>query len=185
MTTNNAYATIETKILDNVLPGQRWGITTPDWVKHSVFYQIFPDRFSRSPRLKHPPGIRFQPWGAPPTARGFQGGDLLGVVDRLDYLEELGVNALYLNPIFSSASNHRYHTYDYFQVDPLLGGEAAFRELLDEAHARAMRVIIDGVFNHTGRGLLGLPSHPGNKQEFALFGLVPRAGLAAAPIPLQ
>lgn len=132
--------------------GAAMGITTPDWVKHSVFYQIFPDRFSRSPRLQHPPGIRFQPWGAPPTARGFQGGDLLGVVDRLDYLEELGVNALYLNPIFSSASNHRYHTYDYFQVDPLLGGEAAFRELLDEAHARAMRVIIDGVFNHTGRG---------------------------------
>ena len=128
------------------------GITTPDWVKHSVFYQIFPDRFSRSPRLQHPPGIRFQPWGTPPTARGFQGGDLLGVVDRLDYLEDLGVNALYLNPIFSSASNHRYHTYDYFQVDPLLGGEAAFRELLDEAHARAMRVIVDGVFNHTGRG---------------------------------
>ena len=76
----------------------------------------------------------------------------MGIVDRLDYLGELGVNALYLNPIFSSASNHRYHTFDYMQVDPLLGGEAAFRELLDEAHARSMRVVIDGVFNHTGRG---------------------------------
>ena len=128
------------------------GVTTPDWVKHAVFYQIFPDRFCRSSRVQHPPAIRFQPWGTPPTARGFQGGDLLGIVDRLDYLAELGVNALYLNPIFSSASNHRYHTYDYMQVDPLLGGEAAFRELLDEAHARAMRVVIDGVFNHTGRG---------------------------------
>ena len=127
-------------------------VTTPDWVKHAVFYQIFPDRFCRSPRLQHPPGTRFQPWGTPPTKRGFQGGDLLGIVDRLDYLAELGVTALYLNPIFSSASNHRYHTFDYMQVDPLLGGEAAFRELLDEAHKRAMRVVIDGVFNHTGRG---------------------------------
>ena len=128
------------------------GVTTPDWVKHAVFYQIFPDRFCRSSRLQHPAGMRFQPWGAPPTERGFQGGDLLGIVDRLDYLADLGVSALYLNPIFSSASNHRYHTYDYMQIDPLLGGEAAFRELLDEAHARAMRVVIDGVFNHTGRG---------------------------------
>ncbi len=128
------------------------GVKTPDWVKHAVFYQIFPDRFCRSPRLEHAPGIRFKPWGASPSEQGFQGGDLLGIVDSLDYLEELGVNALYLNPIFSSASNHRYHTFDYMRVDPLLGGDAAFRELLDRAHARGMRVIIDGVFNHCGRG---------------------------------
>ena len=128
------------------------GVKTPDWVKHAVFYQIFPDRFRRSPRLEHAPGIRFKPWGASPSEQGFQGGDLLGIVDRLDYLEALGVNALYLNPIFSSASNHRYHTFDYMRVDPLLGGDAAFRELLDRAHARGMRVIIDGVFNHCGRG---------------------------------
>ncbi len=128
------------------------GIKTPDWVKHAVFYQIFPDRFSRSPRLKHPPGIQFKPWGAPPSEQGFQGGDLLGIVERLDYLEALGVNALYLNPIFSSAANHRYHTFDYMKVDPLLGGDAAFRELLDAAHGRGMRVVIDGVFNHCGRG---------------------------------
>ncbi len=128
------------------------GVTTPDWVKHAVFYQIFPDRFCRSPRARHLPGIRFKPWGAPPSEQGFQGGDLLGIVDRLDYLAELGVTALYLNPIFSSASNHRYHTFDYLQVDPLLGGEAAFRELLDEAHLREMRVVLDGVFNHASRG---------------------------------
>ena len=62
------------------------------------------------------------------------------------------MTAIYLTPIFQSASNHRYHTYDYFHVDPLLGGNAALRELLDAAHARGMRVILDGVFNHTGRG---------------------------------
>ena len=70
----------------------------------------------------------------------------------MDYLQELGVNALYLNPVFSSASNHRYHTYDYMQVDPLLGGDAALRELLDAAHARDMHVVLDGVFNHASRG---------------------------------
>jgi len=89
------------------------------------------------------PGIQFKPWGSPPEEQGFQGGDLLGVVDKLDYLQELGVNALYLNPIFASASNHRYHTYDYMQVDPLLGGNAALRELLDAAHARNMYVVLD------------------------------------------
>jgi cyclomaltodextrinase len=77
---------------------------------------------------------------------------LRGVVDRLDYLQALGVNALYLNPIFASASNHRYHTFDYMQVDPLLGGNAALRELLDAAHARGIKVVLDGVFNHASRG---------------------------------
>ena len=125
---------------------------TPAWVKNAVFYQIYPDRFARSPRLLHSPGLHFKPWGAPPEEQGFQGGDLLGIVDRLDYLQSLGVNALYLNPIFASASNHRYHTFDYMQVDPLLGGNAALRELLDAAHARNMYVVLDGVFNHASRG---------------------------------
>jgi len=127
-------------------------IQTPDWVKRAVFYQIFPDRFARSPRTVHPRGTQFKPWGSPPEAQGFQGGDLLGIVDQLDYLQALGITALYLNPIFSSASNHRYHTYDYLQVDPLLGGNAALRELLDQAHARDMRIVLDGVFNHASRG---------------------------------
>ncbi|MGF1503867.1 MAG: glycoside hydrolase family 13 protein [Anaerolineae bacterium] len=127
-------------------------LQTPDWVKDAVFYQIFPDRFARSDRTEHPPGLEFKPWGSPPEEQGYQGGDLRGVVDRLDYLQNLGITAIYLNPIFSSASNHRYHTYDYFAVDPLLGGDDALRELLDAAHARDMRVVLDGVFNHTGRG---------------------------------
>jgi len=127
-------------------------ISTPEWVKHAIFYQIFPDRFARSPRTEQIPGTQFKPWGTPPAEQGFQGGDLRGVVDKLDYLQDLGINALYLNPIFSSASNHRYHTFDYYQIDPLLGGNEAFRELLDAAHARQMRVVIDGVFNHASRG---------------------------------
>lgn len=126
----------------------------PDWVKNAAFYQIFPDRFYRSGRpAAHPrPADPFEPWDAPPTVRGFKGGDLWGVAEKLDYLAELGVSALYLNPVFASSANHRYHTSDYFRVDPILGGDEALRHLLDAAHARGMRVILDGVFNHTGRG---------------------------------
>ncbi|MEW6405574.1 MAG: glycoside hydrolase family 13 protein [Chloroflexota bacterium] len=127
-------------------------IKTPNWVKHAVFYQIFPDRFAKSNRTQHERGIQFKPWGTPPEQQGYQGGDLYGIVEKLDYLKDLGITALYLNPIFSAASNHRYNAYDFLEVDPLLGGEPALRELLDEAHKRGMRVILDGVFNHCGRG---------------------------------
>jgi cyclomaltodextrinase / maltogenic alpha-amylase / neopullulanase len=123
---------------------------TPAWVADAVFYQIFPDRFALSTRVQKPGPL--EPWDSRPTTFGFKGGDLLGIVEHLDYLTDLGVTALYLTPIFSSASNHRYHTYDYYQVDPLLGGDAALRELLDACHARGMRVVLDGVFNHSGRG---------------------------------
>ena len=125
-------------------------IQTPEWVKDAIFYQIFPDRFAKSDAVPKPSGL--QPWGAPPTPHGYQGGDLLGVAEHLDYLADLGINAIYFNPIFRSGSNHRYHTHDYYQVDPMLGGNAAFRTLLDAAHARGIRVILDGVFNHASRG---------------------------------
>lgn len=125
---------------------------TPEWVKHAVFYQIFPDRFARGAFDHLPPGLSLRPWGSDPRQQGFQGGDLYGIVDKLDYLQQLGISALYLNPIFSAACNHRYHTYDYLQVDPLLGGNAALRLLLDEAHKRQMHVVLDGVFNHASRG---------------------------------
>ncbi len=133
-------------------------IQTPDWVRDAVFYQIFPDRFARSPRI--PPGMRpglgtpsnLEPWDSPPTRCGFKGGNLTGVTDRLDYLQDLGINAIYFTPIFASTANHRYHTYDYYQVDPILGGNDALRELLDAAHARGIRIVLDGVFNHASRG---------------------------------
>ena len=123
---------------------------TPAWVRDAIFCQIFPDRFAQSSRVVKPGPL--EAWATPPTMHGFKGGDLLGIVEHLDYLVDLGINGLYLTPVFASASNHRYHTYDYFAVDPLLGGDAALRELLDAAHERQMRVILDGVFNHTGRG---------------------------------
>jgi len=123
---------------------------TPEWVKDAVFYQIFPDRFAKSARV--PKASNLEPWEGPPTVHGYKGGDLLGVVEKLDYLQDLGVTALYFNPIFQSASNHRYHTHDYYRVDPMLGGDKALRELLDACHARGMKVVLDGVFNHASRG---------------------------------
>jgi cyclomaltodextrinase / maltogenic alpha-amylase / neopullulanase len=125
--------------------------TTPDWVQDAIFYQIFPDRFARSSR-NPASNLPFEPWDSPPTPHGYKGGDLYGIVEKLDYLKELGITALYLNPIFSSASNHRYHAYDYYTVDPLLGGDAAFKELLEKAHRKDIRIILDGVFNHASRG---------------------------------
>ena len=123
---------------------------TPDWVRDAIFYQIFPDRFASS--LTVPKPAHLDQWGAKPTWHGYQGGDLVGVVERLDYLADLGVNAVYFTPIFQSASNHRYHTHDYEKVDPMLGGNSALHRLIDAAHARNIKVVLDGVFNHAGRG---------------------------------
>jgi neopullulanase len=124
-------------------------MTTPNWVKEAVFYQIFPDRFARSPQM---PDIGFETWDSPPTIFGFKGGDLYGVIENLDYLQELGITAIYFTPVFASASNHRYHTYDYFNVDPILGGNDALKKLLNAAHKRGIKVVLDGVFNHASRG---------------------------------
>ncbi len=125
-------------------------IDTPAWVSDAVFYQVFPDRFARSGRVPAPGPL--EPWGAPPTHFGFKGGDLFGILEHLDELRELGITALYLTPVFQSASNHRYQAYDYLAVDPLLGGTPALRELVDACHDRGMRIVLDGVFNHAGRG---------------------------------
>jgi neopullulanase len=125
-------------------------VETPAWVRDAVFYQIFPDRFATSDRVAKPTNL--EPWDSTPTVYGFKGGDLIGVVEHLDYLQDLGVTAIYFNPVFQSAASHRYHTHDYYQVDPILGGNSALRTLLDEAHRRNLRVILDGVFNHASRG---------------------------------
>lgn len=131
---------------------ERGGINVPTWVKDAVFYQIFPDRFAKSQRVYKPNNI--QQWSSLPTIEGYKGGDLYGVLEHLDHIQQLGANAIYFTPIFASASNHRYHTADYFQVDPMLGGNQALRELIAACHARDMRVVLDGVFNHASRAFL-------------------------------
>ncbi|MBD2693408.1 glycoside hydrolase family 13 protein [Anabaena catenula] len=130
-------------------------IQTPDWVKHAVFYQIFPDRFAKSqqPHKRLLNNAKWEDWDAKPTLQGYKGGDLWGILEQLDYIQSLGINAIYFTPIFQSACNHRYHTHDYYQVDPILGGNEAFKELLDAAHERNIKVVLDGVFNHASRGI--------------------------------
>jgi glycosidase len=125
-------------------------MTVPAWVKDAVFYQIFPDRFCRSPKYKAVG--KFVDWDTLPTRENMFGGNLAGIVDKLDYIAPLGVNAIYLCPIFKSNSNHRYHTVDYFEIDPVLGTLKDFDKLLKKAHKLGLRVILDGVFNHCSRG---------------------------------
>ena len=122
----------------------------PEWTKDAIFYQIFPDRFARHAEAPDMSGL--EGWEEEPTVYGFKGGTLRGIEERLDYLADLGITALYLNPIFQSAANHRYHTFDYLTIDPILGTKEDFRSLLSAAHARDIKVILDGVFNHVGRG---------------------------------
>ena len=124
----------------------------PTWVSDAVVYQIFPDRFRRSGRVNHQRTLKLQSWESLPSQKGFQGGDLYGVIEALDYLQDLGITCIYLNPIFLSTANHRYHTCDYFNVDPILGSNVALDELILELHNRDMKIILDGVFNHCGRG---------------------------------
>jgi glycosidase len=125
-------------------------MTAPFWVKDSIFYQIFPDRFANGDPTNDPPNV--QKWGSTPTIGGFQGGDLQGIIRHFDYLLDLGITALYLNPIFTATSNHRYNTSDFYQIDPKLGTLADFHSLIETAHRHEVRVVLDGVFNHVGRG---------------------------------
>ena len=123
-------------------------LAAPNWVQNIVWYQIFPERFANGRPEISPAHV--QPWGTPPTNDNFMGGDLWGVIDKLDYLQDLGINGLYLCPIFKAEANHKYDTIDYFQVDPAFGGDEAFRALVKEAHRRGMKVMLDAVFNHIG-----------------------------------
>ena len=123
---------------------------SPEWARGAIFYHIFPDRFRRSAA-----GHRRGPvaaWDEPVGRRTFLGGDLDGVIEGLDHVASLSVDAVYLTPIFASPSNHKYDTSDYFTVDPDFGGNAALRRLVAALKGRGMRLILDGVFNHAGSG---------------------------------
>jgi cyclomaltodextrinase / maltogenic alpha-amylase / neopullulanase len=125
-------------------------MSVPYWIQDAIFYQIFPDRFANGDPTNDPPNLR--PWNLAPTRDGFQGGDLRGIIQHFDYLLDLGINAIYLNPIFQASSTHRYNTTDYYKIDPLLGDLRDFKALIEVAHQNGVRIILDGVFNHSGRG---------------------------------
>ena len=120
-----------------------------DWVKDAIFYEIFPERFANGDPGNDPPGV--EPWNnGTPTRTNFFGGDLQGIINELDHLEALGINAIYLTPIFAANTNHKYDTVDYYQIDPHFGDLETFRRLLYEAHRRGIRIVLDAVFNHVG-----------------------------------
>ncbi|MFC3797698.1 alpha-glycosidase [Cohnella sp. GCM10012308] len=121
--------------------------TPPEWTKSAVFYQIMPDRFANGDPANDPEGVL--PWGGKPTRESHFGGDLQGIVDRIDYLTELGVTAVYLTPIFESPSNHKYDTIDYRKIDPHFGDVKTLKKLVDVAHGKGIRIVLDAVFNHT------------------------------------
>jgi glycosidase len=144
--------------------------TTPAWLQGATVYEIFADRFRNGDPANDPcrnapcpvfygniPAILHPTWNEPVEDsratgffnRDFFGGDLQGVTQELDYIKSLGVDAIWLTPIFKARSNHRYDTDDYMQVDPSLGGDAAYAQLLAAAHAKGIKIILDGVFNHT------------------------------------
>ena len=134
----------------NVSPVPSGRFSAPAWVKDAVFYQIFPDRFCRSAKYKAVG--KFVDWDTLPTRENMFGGNLAGICEKLEYIASLGVNAIYLCPIFKSNSNHRYHTVDYFEIDPVFGTLKDFDKLVKKAHKLGLRVILDGVFNHCSRG---------------------------------
>lgn len=121
----------------------------PAWVKDAIFYQIFPERFANGDPLLDPADV--QPWGSQPTPSNFFGGDLQGVIDHLDHLTELGITAIYFTPIFTATTNHKYDTEDYMQIDPQFGDIETLKKLVDNCHKRGIRVLLDAVFNHSGR----------------------------------
>lgn len=122
-------------------------IAPPDWVRRTVWYQIYPDRFCRGGSGRG----GALPWRrGPVTNRERFGGDLAGVAQKLPYLASLGVNGLYLNPIFAARSFHKYDTADYTRVDPDFGAEADLEALVRQAHEQGIRVMLDAVFNHCG-----------------------------------
>ncbi|RTR28805.1 glycoside hydrolase family 13 protein [Robertmurraya yapensis] len=135
--------------------------TTPDWIKGGIFYHIFVDRFARIGKTVVKDDIVFRDdWGGLPTYKpneegevlnnDFFGGNLKGIIGKLDYIHSLGVTCIYLSPIFEAYSNHKYDTGDFTKIDPMFGTLSDFRKLCKEAKRRGIRVIMDGVFNHVG-----------------------------------
>jgi cyclomaltodextrinase / maltogenic alpha-amylase / neopullulanase len=121
---------------------------TPAWLRDAIAYEIMPERFARGdPPIAPEQGSQ---WPGEPTHDAFWGGDLAGIVDRVNYVQDLGVNLVWLTPIFAAPSNHKYDTADYGRIDPHFGDEALFARLVETYQRRGIRILLDGVFNHSG-----------------------------------
>ena len=121
-------------------------VSVPEWAQGCIYYQIFPERFARGEEGRG--GL--EDWNSAPTRENYLGGTLSGIRNKIPYLRELGVECVYLNPVFLADFNHKYATTDYFRIDPLFGTERDLVSLVEEAHRNGIRIILDGVFNHVG-----------------------------------
>ena len=185
-TTRNLASSLGDGVIVTPFP-QRPSCPT-DWWKDAVVYQIFPDRFAPDP-AGHPVGALLDDWGAPPTIRSFQGGSLRGITANLDHIQSLGVNCIYMTPVFLSTANHRYHPSDFMQVDPMLGGDAAMRvggRVPSPRHARRSRRRLQPHRTRT----LGLHLPFGRPrtiplQRLVLTKVLPRCGVRRGAIQRQ
>ena len=119
-----------------------------EWAKDAVFYQIFPERFANGDPTNDP--VNAEQWGTPPKPNNYFGGDLAGIMHKMAYLKDLGITALYLNPVFEAESNHKYNTKDYTKIDPAFGTNQLFDQFVLKCRANDIRIVLDGVFNHVG-----------------------------------
>ena len=156
------------------------GFSTPDWFRGGLIYQIFPDRFCKSEldKLDIKDKVLRNDWGGTPTFLPNEDGEVLnndffcgnfkGIISKLGYLKSLGVTVIYLNPIFKAYSNHRYDTGDYMQIDPILGDINDFKQLIEQAGDLGIKIVLDGVFNHTGADSLYFNKY-GNYSQLGAF----------------
>ncbi len=138
-------------------------LSAPEWSDGAVVYEIFPDRFFNGDTSNDPTNTLS--WGGTPTNNNFFGGDLQGIIDKVNYLKDLGVDVLYTTPIFKSPSNHKYNTTDYMKVDQHFGTLETFKKLVRSLHSNDIKWVIDGVFNHTGTSFFAFQDLLKNQEK--------------------
>ena len=140
----------------------------PSWVNETVWYQIFPDRFCNGDPSINPENVK--PWKCEKVAsRDLYGGDLQGIINKLDYLQDLGITGIYTTPLNESPSNHKYDTTDYEKIDPHFGGDDVMARFVEEAHKRGIRVMLDAVFNHSGYFFQAMAGCAGKRAWVTIF----------------
>lgn len=147
-TTGISMVTPEKHFFEYLYTNNNDVIQTPNWMKGIIYYQVFPERFCNGDRSNDPENC--SSWGELPTRENYMGGDLEGIIQKIPYLKKLGIECIYLNPIFQGDFNHKYATTDYYEIDPIFGTKEKFKALVLECHKHEIKVILDGVFNHTG-----------------------------------
>lgn len=136
------------------------------WAQEGTIYQIFPDRFCNGDKSNDPKGVL--PWGDEVTTTSMFGGDLQGIIDKIPYIHDLGIDIIYLTPIFLSTTNHKYNTCDYYKIDPSFGDLEKAKELVEKCHEKGIKILFDAVFNHSGSDFFAFKDviENGEKSKF-------------------